>query len=118
MKKTSAIFLILCMVFAVSSCKETGNGEHSEHTSQWAITKQGHSVIYTCGCESKDIMQLHIFDEENVCIICGYERTTDGVDYEYDTVYHWIPVEEGEPIYEGHQYQNDVCQGCGYVNKT
>ncbi len=47
--------------------------EH-DHTGRWLSGETSHCYQYTCGCETKDIAELHSdYDSDFLCDICGYE---------------------------------------------
>ena len=82
MKKLFALSLILCSVLgAFSGCGSSPSSEDSsvessscEHTYEWAQYEETHQKVYTCGCPTPDIAEMHLdTDEDYVCDICGYE---------------------------------------------
>lgn len=49
--------------------------EH-EHTGEWYMNEEIHFYEYTCGCETKDIAELHLDGDGNgLCDICGYDMS-------------------------------------------
>ena len=47
-----------------------------EHTGEWYINEEIHFYEYTCGCETKDIAELHLDGDDNqMCDICGYDMS-------------------------------------------
>ena len=50
--------------------------EEHEHTGEWYINETTHFYEYTCGCESRDIAELHLDSDGNgLCDICRYEMS-------------------------------------------
>ena len=46
---------------------------HTKHTYEWVASRGGHQLVYTCGCPSPDIVELHSdYDEDNFCDVCGW----------------------------------------------
>lgn len=46
---------------------------HTKHTYEWVASGGGHQKVYTCGCPSPDIVELHSdYDEDNFCDVCGW----------------------------------------------
>ncbi len=58
----------------VMSLSET----HTEHTYAWVGGEGGHQKVYTCGCPSPDIAELHRDNNSDyVCDVCGW--AIDGI---------------------------------------
>ncbi len=50
-----------------------------EHTGEWYKNDEIHFYEYTCGCETKDIAELHLDDDGNgLCDICSYQMVAEG----------------------------------------
>ena len=46
---------------------------HTEHTYEWVGSEGGHQKVYTCGCPSPDIAELHSNnDGDYKCDVCGW----------------------------------------------
>ena len=46
---------------------------HTEHTGEYVSFETGHQYVYTCGCPTPDIMELHAdHDGDGKCDVCGY----------------------------------------------
>ena len=79
MKKLLALSLMLCSITCFSACNfpidSSPNASTScEHTYEWACYEETHQKIYTCGCPTPDIAEMHLdTDEDYICDICKYE---------------------------------------------
>ena len=46
---------------------------HTEHTYEWVASGGGHQKVYTCGCPSPDIAEVHRDNDGNdKCDVCGW----------------------------------------------
>ena len=74
MKRSLAIFLTIYLSLICFTGCEFLSFSSCEHTYEWACYEQTHQKIYTCGCLTPDIAEMHIDSDENyVCDICKYE---------------------------------------------
>lgn len=49
-----------------------------EHTSEMQITEEGHCEVYTCGCPSTEIIEMHADNDfDGLCDICEYTMCKD-----------------------------------------
>lgn len=74
-KLLSFVFATIAVVGCFTACGGATDGSTTpcEHTFEYSVTEQGHQKIYTCGCPTPDIMELHIdVDENSFCDVCGY----------------------------------------------
>lgn len=64
-------FFVGCNFFSNSSSNESSL---CEHTYEWSRNKENHQKIYTCGCPTPDIAEMHLDSDKNyICDICEYE---------------------------------------------
>ncbi len=55
------------------------NEEEHEHTGEWYMNEEIHFYEYTCGCETKDVAELHLDGDGNgLCDICSYQMVAEG----------------------------------------
>lgn len=78
MKKLLALFLTICSINCFTACNSptdsSSNVSSCEHTYEWAYNKETHQKVYTCGCPTPDIAEMHLdTDENHICDICGYK---------------------------------------------
>ena len=53
--------------------------EEHEHTGEWYRNEEIHFYEYTCGCETKDVAELHLDGDSNgLCDICSYQMVAEG----------------------------------------
>ena len=53
--------------------------EEHEHTGKWYKNETIHFYEYTCGCENRDIAELHLDgDGDELCDICSYQMVAEG----------------------------------------
>ena len=72
-----AVLLMLCMSISFSACDTPANSS-CQHTYEWVGSEGGHQKVYTCGCPSPDIVELHRDDNSDYkCDICGWAM--DGI---------------------------------------
>ena len=47
--------------------------EHTTHTGEYRASEYSHWYVYTCGCPTPDIAELHVgYEDDQQCDICGY----------------------------------------------
>lgn len=67
-----AVLLMLCMSISFSACDTPANSS-CQHTYEWVGSEGGHQKVYTCGCPSPDIIELHRDnDGDDKCDVCGW----------------------------------------------
>ena len=82
-KKLLALCSILACFTACNIPNDSSNDSQSgssscEHTYEWIGNEGGHQKVYTCGCPSPDIAELHRDNNSDyVCDICGW--AIDGI---------------------------------------
>ena len=68
-----ALMIAICLVCLVS-CVLIPH----EHTSEMQITEEGHCEVYTCGCPSTEIIEMHADNDfDGLCDICEYTMCKD-----------------------------------------
>lgn len=68
-----AIIAVLCLACFTSCILIT-----HEHTSEMRITEEGHYEVYTCGCPSPEVIELHADNDfDGLCDICEYIMCKD-----------------------------------------
>ena len=82
MKKLWSLLLVICSaVTCFTACDMFANvSNHSscEHTYKWVGSDGGHQKVYTCGCDSPDIVELHSDNNGDYqCDVCGW--AIDGI---------------------------------------
>ena len=87
MKRLFVLLLTICSTFAcftacdipIGSSNDSQSGSSScEHTYEWVGSEGGHQKVYTCGCPSPDIVELHSDNNSDyVCDVCGWAM--DGI---------------------------------------
>ena len=87
MKKLVTFLLAVCTAIAsFTACDiptESSNDSQSsssscEHTYEWVGSEGGHQKVYTCGCPSPDIVELHNDNNGDYqCDVCGW--AIDGI---------------------------------------
>ena len=79
MKKLCALSLTVCSAlscftgcdFVLSNPK---NSSSCKHSYEWAQYEETHQKVYTCGCPTPDIAEMHLDTDKNyICDICEYE---------------------------------------------
>ena len=80
MKKLLVLSLTICSMFSCLVGCDSNNDDSSnnasscKHTYEWECNEQTHQKIYTCGCSTPDIAEMHLDTDENyVCDICEYK---------------------------------------------
>ena len=67
-----SVLLMLCMSISFSACDIPANSS-CQHTYEWVGSEGGHQKVYTCGCPSPDIVELHgDNDSDDKCDVCGW----------------------------------------------
>ena len=67
-----AVLLMLCMSVSFSACDTPANSS-CQHTYEWVGSEGGHQKVYTCGCPSPDIVELHRDNNsDDKCDVCGW----------------------------------------------
>ena len=70
------LILSFCVGCNSNPAVSSSNSSSCEHTYEWECNAQTHQKVYTCGCDTPDIAELHIDADENfICDICKYEMT-------------------------------------------
>ena len=74
MKKIIVFLLAACTAMTLlSGCDSITNSPSCEHTYEWQKSEETHQKIYTCGCPSPDIAEVHSdVDGDNECDLCKY----------------------------------------------
>lgn len=68
-----ALMMSLCLT-CLASCILIPH----EHTSEMQITEEGHCEVYTCGCPSTEIIEMHADNDfDGLCDICEYTVCKD-----------------------------------------
>ena len=63
----------IIIAFTEDALKAAPESTQHEHTTTYVCNEQTHQLVYTCGCPSPDIAELHDNDDgEEKCEICGY----------------------------------------------
>ena len=62
-----------CDLIENSSNDSQSGSSSCEHTYEWVGNEGGHQKVYTCGCPSPDIIELHRDnDGDDKCDVCGW----------------------------------------------
>ena len=74
-----AVLLAFGMFTACDIHAGSSKGDSScEHTYEWVGSEGGHQKVYTCGCPSPDIVELHRDNNsDDKCDVCGW--SIDGI---------------------------------------
>lgn len=75
MKRLILISLTLCLLLPLlcSLLLASCDSEQHEHTYHYSYNASTHQKIYTCGCPSPDIAEVHLDDDgDGACDACGY----------------------------------------------
>lgn len=76
-----SVLFMLCMFAGCKLIENSSNNSQSgssscEHTYEWVGSEGGHQKVYTCGCLSPDIVELHRDDNGDYkCDVCGWSMT-------------------------------------------
>ena len=82
MKRLLTLSLAFCSIltsfagcdFSFSSENSSTNNSLCEHTYKWVQYEEAHQKVYTCGCPTPEIAEMHLDTDENyVCDICEYK---------------------------------------------
>ena len=82
MKKLFILISIISLTVCFTSCDlfvdfSSDGSPSCEHTYEWLCGKQTHQKVYTCGCPTPDIAELHTDADVNyICDICGTQLET------------------------------------------
>lgn len=64
--------------------------KHDKHSSEYVGNDYTHQRVYTCGCDTPDIAEMHIdFDEDGYCDLCSNEHKHVFGIWQYDESIHW-----------------------------
>ena len=74
MKKLVALSLTICSALSCFTGCNFSFSSSCEHTYEWVQYEEAHQKVYTCGCPTPDIAEIHLDADENyICDICEYE---------------------------------------------
>ena len=107
-----------------SFCSVTCVARHDEHTYEYVGNDYTHQKVYTCGCDTPDIAEMHVdADKDNFCDLCSNEHKHVFTPWYHNDEYHW---NVGDCLWdacdlgtyaEHYDKDNDgVCDVCEYVN--
>ena len=122
MKKVVSLALMIAICLAcLVSCILIPH----EHTSEMQITEEGHCEVYTCGCPSTEIIEMHADNDfDGLCDICEYTMCKDSSSHQKyickNADGHWWvypcgcshPKSEVEPHIDGDG--DSYCDICRY----
>ena len=105
-----------------SYCAVRGVASHSEHTYEYVGNDYTHQKVYTCGCGTPDIAEMHVdYDEDNFCDLCQNEHKHVYTPWYNNETYHW---NVGDCLWNAcdlgtyaEHYDNDgdcICDACDY----
>lgn len=98
MKKLFTLSLCLLCVIALVACDSIFKEEH-QHTYDYICNEDTHQKVYTCGCFSPDISELHInYDADLFCDICGYFIDPERVSKPLSSEEEWLNAVTAEDI--------------------
>lgn len=120
-KVVSLVSLAMLCLVILASCVFIAH----EHTSEMQITEEGHCEVYTCGCPSPEIIEMHADNDfDGLCDICEYTMCKDCSRHrEYfnknEDGHWWVylcgcphPKSEVEPHIDGDgDSYCDICRG-------
>lgn len=97
-------------------------GLNHEHTYEYAGNDYTHQRIYTCGCPTPDIAEMHYDnDGDELCDACKAEHKHVYGEWQYDEAYHWCSFKclwevcDIDTTAEHTDTDNDrLCDVCGY----
>ena len=101
-----------------------GVAEHDEHTFEYIGNDYTHQKVYTCGCPTPDIAEMHLDgDGDNYCDLCSVEHKHIFSKWYYNDEYHWCvgnclwdACDDLSTYAEHYNYDADLfCDACGYT---
>ena len=107
-----------------SYCAVKGVARHDNHTYEYVGNDYAHQKVYTCGCDTPDIAEMHVdADKDNFCDLCSNEHKHVYTPWYHNDTHHW---NVGDCLWdacdlgtyaEHYDKDNDgVCDVCEYVN--
>ena len=109
-----------------SYCAVSGVARHDNHTYEYVGNDYTHQKVYTCGCETPDIAEMHVdADKDNFCDLCSCEHKHVFTPWYNNETHHW---NVGDCLWDAcdlgtyarhcDEDKDGVCDVCGYVNSN
>ena len=109
-----------------SYCAVRGVASHNEHTYEYVGNDYTHQKVYTCGCATPDIAEMHYdYDKDNYCDACLNEHKHVYTPWYNNETYHWNvgdclwnACDLGTYAQHCDEDKDGVCDVCGCVNSN